>query len=251
MKKRPGFYASTAACILTVLLARFLWMPYTGPLTMELPFYFVRWAFYAAAIGAGNFFFYMMLTNFWTRFVPGFLVPLGMRIVLDGLIYLSVLFLGAWSYTVRYVLDAAFIVLAGFSITWPDRKWKKWTPRMPGRAGWITISLAAAVLLVMVVRVQADAAYIASKYVASSERYQDSLKYIAMNAYWVSLAVSFGVQYATVQYLINRTQAARIRDRGFAAQFALTLGLLAAVGLRCAVFLAYFYGFVRPRPAVF
>lgn len=35
MRKSLGFHLCTAVCILTLLITRFLWMPYTGPLTTE------------------------------------------------------------------------------------------------------------------------------------------------------------------------------------------------------------------------
>lgn len=241
MRRRLGLYVSTAFYIFTMLFMRFLWLPYTGEMTLEGLFHLVRWVFYLIAIGAANLFFYMTLTGFWNRFVPGLLIPIGLRMLLDGLIYLSARYLGAWSYTARYVLDAVYIVLAGLSITWIDRTYKKRERRKPTRAEWIAVGIALGTILCMIVIVQWDALRIAQKYVLDSEGYKESLLYVAMKAYLFSLAISFIIQMGVVFFVIDRGQSPRLRQRGFINCVALMLLLGVASLLYWHLYPAYFW----------
>ncbi len=240
MRRGAGFHIGTAVYILYLLIARFLWIPYIGPLTMEWQFYLVRWAYYAVAIGAGNLFFYLTLTNFRMGFVPGFLIPMGIRVGLDGFIWLSVMFLGEFSIIIRYVLDALFIVAAGISITWVDRKKKKWEHRKGSLAGRIVLALLITFLSVMVIILQADVLKIAQKYVKDSEDYNRSILYIAMRAYLLSMAVSFVVQYAMVLFFIDKKQSARVRRFGIFRPEVMVWLLFVATLIRYFISPAYF-----------
>jgi hypothetical protein len=240
MRRGAEFHISTTVYILYLLIARFLWIPYIGPMTMEWQFHLVRWAYYAMAIGAGNLFYYMTLTNFRMEFIPSFLIPMGFRVGLDGLIWLSATFLGEFSIIIRYMLDALFIIAAGISITWVDRKKKKWEHRKGSLSGRIVLSLLLTFLSVMVIILQADVLKIAQKYVKDSEDYIRSISYISMRAYLISIAVSFVVQYAMVLFFIDKKQNARVRRLGILRPEVMGWLLFAATLIRYFISPAYF-----------
>ncbi len=240
MKKGALFHITTTLYIIFVLVARFMWMPYMGPMTMEWPFFIVRWAFYAVAIGVANLFFYMTLTNFRCVAGQGFFVPMGLRIGLDVLILLSEKHLGAFSATFRCVLDILFLVLAGICITRMDRKKKRWRRGKITKAGRIALAVLLALVLAMILLIQIDVFKITHKYVKDSRYYVDSIELIAIKAYAFSLVISFLVQYAMVLFFIDEKQDARLRAKGNARSILLFNALFVLLVVRYVVYPPYF-----------
>ncbi len=239
MQRGPGFYISTAFYIIILLAVRYLWMPYAGPQTMEWPFHFVRWVFYAIAIGAANLYFYMALTSFRMTFIPCFLIPMGLRIGLDALIWLCSKYLWAYSYSVRYALDALFIVLAGLSITSVDRERKGWKHEKASPAFRIGLAVLSACLLALIAMVQINVLRITHKYAMDSKSYVESILYTAMMPYVLSLAVSFFMQFGMVLWFVDKKQCVRLRSKSYLGSIMLFIALGLLVRLRGFVYPAY------------
>jgi len=242
MQKGALFHITTMLYIIFVLVARFMWMPYMGPMTMEWPFFIVRWAFYAIAIGTANLFFYMTLTNFHCLAGQGFFVPMGLRIGLDMLILLSEKHLGAFAATIRCMLDILFLVLAGICITRMDRKKKRWRRGKITKTGRIALAVLLALVLAMILLIQIDVFRITHKYVKHSVDYNDSIELIAIKAYAFSLVISFLVQYAMVLFFIDEKQNARLRAKGNARSILLFNALFVLLVVRYVVYPSYFMG---------